>query len=89
MQTTSYTIPSSGRTGVYHTLTVFADGFTDCSCEDATYRRRQCKHGRQYVAGAIPTTWTKLPDLERTQELAERNAAAADLSDLNRLLGRW
>ena len=85
MQTTSYTIPSSGRTGVYHTLTVFADGFTDCTCEDATYRRRQCKHGRQYVAGAIPTQWVR----NQSAELAARNAAAADLSDLNRLLGRW
>ena len=54
MQSTSYTIPSHKIPGTYYRVMVFADGDTRCTCPDATYRRRQCKHQRQVIAGAIP-----------------------------------
>jgi hypothetical protein len=54
MQSTSYTIPSQTTPGIYYRVTVFADGASACDCPDATYRRRQCKHQRQVIAGAIP-----------------------------------
>ena len=85
MQTQSYTIPSHTIPGTYYRVTVFADGDTHCTCPDATYRRRQCKHQRQVIAGAIPPQRVG----QRAAEIAERNAAATDLADLNRLLGRW
>ena len=40
MQTTSYTIPSHKFPGTYYTVTVFAAGWTDCTCPDTRYRHR-------------------------------------------------
>ena len=85
MQPTVYQIPSSDRLGVVHTVTVHADGRTDCTCEDATYRRRQCKHQRQVLAGAIPQ-----PPGARAAELAEQYAAIADLQAVRDIIsGGW
>ncbi len=56
MQTPSYTasVPSATTPGTTYTISVYPDGALDCSCPDSTYRRRTCKHQRQYVARAIP-----------------------------------
>ena len=40
--------------GTHYTISVYPDGALDCSCPDSTYRRRTCKHQRQYVARAVP-----------------------------------
>jgi hypothetical protein len=61
MQSQVYTIPSATKPGTYYTVTLFADGDTRCDCPDATDRRRQCKHQRQVLAGAIPAAATPAP----------------------------
>ncbi len=61
----------------------------ECTCEDARYRRRQCKHQRQCVAGAIPTQWTKTPNPERAAEIAAANDAATDAAEFNKIVRGW
>ena len=85
MQTQSYQIPSSGRTGLYHTVTVLADGRTDCTCEHSTYRRAFCKHQKMVVIGAIPAQ----PVGTRAAEIAAANAAATDATEVRRIIGGW
>jgi hypothetical protein len=56
MQPTVHQIPSTGRLGVVHPVTVYPDGVTDCTCEDSPYHRRQCKHQRQVLVLWTPAS---------------------------------
>ncbi len=86
MQATAYyTIPSHNAPGTYYTVTTFADGDTRCTCPDATYRRRQGKHGRQHVAGMVPT----VPAGTRAAALAEQYAAETDATEVSRIIRGW
>ena len=85
MQTTSYTIPSHTIPGTYYTVTVFTDGDTRCTCPDATYRHRQCKHQRQVIAGALPPQRVG----QRGAEIAAANDAASDAIEFNTIIRGW
>ena len=85
MQTQSYTIPSHKIPGTYYTVTMFADGDARCTCPDATYRRRQCKHQRQVIAGAIPPQRVG----RRASELAARYATETDAAEFNNIIRGW
>ena len=87
MQTPSYTVtvPSHKTPGVYYQLSVYPDGDTRCTCPDAVYRKRQCKHGRQYVVGMMPT----VPVGTRAAAIAAANDAAADAAEVSRIIRGW
>jgi hypothetical protein len=88
MSTQSYQVPSSGRLGVVHTVTVYPDGLTDCTCEDSTYRRRQCRHQRQVLAGAVPPQ-PVAESAPTAAELAWRNEGAYLASRARDLTAGW
>ncbi len=88
MQTQSYTIPSHKVPGTYYTVRVHANRGTSCTCPDATYRRRQCKHGRQVIAEAIPPQPVALPT-KRSAELTDAYERARLARAFNDAMGRW
>ena len=94
MPTQSYTIPSATTPGRSYRVTVHGDGVMTCDCPDAVHRRRQCKHQRLVLVmwtqvGRSGALYQPAGQDERAAELAEANAAAADLSQMSSILGRW
>ena len=63
-----------GKTGSW-TLTVFQDGVIECSCPDATIRRRACKHIEAFQRGEITSKprvrVTHRPPIRRARTSAE------------------
>ena len=92
-QTTSqtYRIASSGREGVYHTVTILPDGRTDCTCEHSTYRRAFCKHQRLALVlwtdgGRSGALYQSAGGGQRAAEIIERNNAEFDRVQLDKIV---
>ncbi len=90
----TYKIASSGREGVYHTVTILPDGRTDCTCEHSTYRRAFCKHQKLALvlwteAGRSGALYQPAGEGQRASEIAAANAAATDAAEVSKIIRGW